>query len=156
MQTESQRRWRRAYYRKHRRKIIDSVTKWRREHPDCIQRQLARQRVLRRTNPAYREECNRRCREDYRKHIARYALRNAQQAKTYKQRARMHLQYLIKIRKVIRPSQCDSCKQPCQPHGHHYRGYSKPERVIWLCSLCHGEVHLSHARPTPKSEVSRS
>ena len=45
--------------------------------------------------------------------------------------------------KLIRPTECSSCRKPCIPQGHH-EDYSKPLEVIWLCRACHGAIHRKH------------
>lgn len=43
--------------------------------------------------------------------------------------------------KLTRPNQCSRCGKEGRIEGHH-PDYSKPLEVIWLCTLCHNDVHL--------------
>lgn len=43
---------------------------------------------------------------------------------------------------LIKPNQCEHCRQERELHGHH-EDYNKPYEVIWLCRECHGIRHRS-------------
>lgn len=132
----------RASYQKHRKKKIQQTLRWIAAHREHVNReQNRRARARYRSNPEFRAKVLAHSKIQYRKHIARYTLRNIRQCRTEKQRARMALHYAVRIGKLIRPSQCDSCNKTCKPHGHHHKGYKEPLNVIWLCTLCHGEIH---------------
>ena len=133
------RAYRRAYYLANRAKIINRNMAYRAQRREAYlkyQREYSRQYYQER-----RERLRAQHNAHYQTHRAWYVLRNAAQSRSLAQRARMHLQYLIRSGKVVRPTACENCQKPCKPHGHHYRGYSQPERVLWLCSMCHAEAH---------------
>lgn len=46
----------------------------------------------------------------------------------------------VRYGKIIRPNQCENCKEICVPHGHH-EDYDKPYDVVWLCEICHFYLH---------------
>jgi hypothetical protein len=56
-----------------------------------------------------------------------------------KKRARESLKHAVKMGKVVRPSVCEGCKEPCKPEAHHHLGYAWEHRftVQWLCRPCH-------------------
>ena len=55
-------------------------------------------------------------------------------------KARVKLRWQIKIGKIIRPKNCSICKREVKISAHH-PDYSKPLKVIWLCSSCHKLLH---------------
>jgi hypothetical protein len=40
---------------------------------------------------------------------------------------------------LVRPSTCPQCRRKVKVHGHHHKGYDKPNwlKVKWLCARCH-------------------
>lgn len=59
------------------------------------------------------------------------------------QSARSALKRAVKTGKIQKPKACSACKKPVPQnklHGHH-ADYSKPLKVKWLCSACHGVAH---------------
>ena len=60
---------------------------------------------------------------------------------SHKLLARALIANYIKKGKLIRPDNCSYCRIKCIPHGHH-SDYSKKLEVIWLCNLCHKNLHL--------------
>jgi len=57
-----------------------------------------------------------------------------------KQRARVKLNYAVKIGKINKPKKCEVCKKIGKLHGHHH-DYSKPLEVKWVCTGCHADIH---------------
>ena len=55
-------------------------------------------------------------------------------------RASRELQYAVQTGKVIKPLLCESCGREKKLSGHH-EDYSKPLKVVWLCSSCHKSRH---------------
>ncbi len=51
------------------------------------------------------------------------------------------LRYAVKIGKIIRPTTCSKCERKTRISGHH-ENYSKPLKVVWVCSSCHKKIHL--------------
>jgi len=41
---------------------------------------------------------------------------------------------------LIRPNECEICKQTAKVHGHH-QDYNKKLEVIWVCPQCHKNIH---------------
>lgn len=54
------------------------------------------------------------------------------------------VKYALRSGKLMRPDRCESCRQPCKPQAHHYKGYAVEHRltVRWLCHGCHTEQHV--------------
>ena len=50
------------------------------------------------------------------------------------------LQYAVQTGEVIKPLFCERCGRKARLSGHH-EDYSKPLKVIWLCSSCHKIRH---------------
>ena len=50
------------------------------------------------------------------------------------------LQYAIKTGKIAKPVSCQDCGRITHLSGHH-TDYSKPLKVVWLCSSCHKLRH---------------
>lgn len=57
-----------------------------------------------------------------------------------KRKAIEELTEAIRIGQIVRPGECSTCGKGGRIHGHH-EDYSKPLKVIWLCSSCHQRVH---------------
>jgi hypothetical protein len=63
--------------------------------------------------------------------------------------------------RLTKPKVCTSCGTQPPPrllHAHHYNGYDRPLDVIWMCHLCHSDIHNhGHARrsPSPHSPSSQ-
>ena len=93
------------------------------------------------TDPLYAEKHRQACRDSYRKNLAYYTVRNAENAKTFEQKARKKLEYAVRRGRIKRPDACDSCGIVGKIQGHHHKGYKNPLDVIWLCPKCHSLVH---------------
>lgn len=46
----------------------------------------------------------------------------------------------IRNSKIVKPLQCEKCKEKTNLHGHH-DDYAKPLEVRWLCVPCHSHWH---------------
>lgn len=68
-------------------------------------------------------------------------------------RARLRVKYAVENRRLRRPDKCSRCGVPCYAEAHH-PDYSKPLEVIWLCRLCHAEIHPGKARAALGEEAS--
>lgn len=53
----------------------------------------------------------------------------------------------IKLGVLLRPKVCSSCERERRIHGHH-PDYSKPLEVVWLCHICHRNIHKELADAT--------
>ena len=47
--------------------------------------------------------------------------------------------------KLVRPTACTQCGSSERIEGHH-ENYSKPLDVMWLCRVCHRELHMAKNR----------
>lgn len=79
---------------------------------------------------------------------------NPQQKKV----CRIRLQYAVKRGAITKPINCEHCGIECSCLDGHHEDYTKPLKVIWLCTACHGKVHsgsvftpYSETNPIPKS-----
>ena len=139
---EEKRAYNQRYYEANRKKLLKYQSDWYQNNKEWYKpRQNDRAAKRRREDPEYKEKEREHNRQSYRRNIAWYQVRNSKQAKTLQQRARLKLQRAVKSGKINKPDSCDSCRKKCIPDGHHHRGYKKPLAVIWLCRMCHGEVH---------------
>lgn len=68
------------------------------------------------------------------------ARQNANKVDPAKQRCREILQGAVRYGRVIRSECCVGCGAKVHTHGHH-EDYSKPYEVLWLCPVCHADVH---------------
>ena len=95
---------------------------------------------LKKHNETYRKwyEKNGRDRaSDYVEAITEWRIKHPEAIK-----AKTKVQYAIKAGKLVRPLQCTFCKRETRLSGHH-EDYNKPLEVIWLCSSCHKNKHLT-------------
>lgn len=58
----------------------------------------------------------------------------------HKNFARLLLRRAVLAGKIVVPQACEHCHTAVKLYGHH-PDYSKPLKVIWLCSACHGVEH---------------
>src|SRR3990170_8594511 len=72
-----------------------------------------------------------------------------QKANPEKVRAERKLRYAVKCGLLIRPSTCSMCGDGGKIHSHH-SDYTKPREVIWVCSLCHSDIHAQDRRESIK------
>lgn len=104
-------------------------------------------------DPEWRRTERARCREKAKRlgpgnrdpqKVAAVRRRSIERAKVSgKYRARIVLGNAVRDGRIKKPSRCSRCgeeKPGRQIHGHH-ADYSKPLRVRWLCSSCHGKEH---------------
>lgn len=59
---------------------------------------------------------------------------------SFKDVARHQVHHAVKVGRLIRPTRCENCLEPCKPEGHH-EDYNKPLDVKWLCKDCHTAAH---------------
>lgn len=56
-----------------------------------------------------------------------------------KQKARLKLNYHVRVGNIFKPIFCSVCDQTKKIEGHH-PDYSKPLEVIWCCRSCHADL----------------
>lgn len=59
---------------------------------------------------------------------------------TVKGKARLAVQYAVKVGKIERPDRCEDCGRDRPLQGHH-EDYDRPLDVVWLCRPCHVDRH---------------
>lgn len=95
-------------------------------------------RVRRKTNPAVQEydrkRGNRQSSDYQKQYRAAYPKKYA---------AHSFVNNQIKGGKMINPGICEVCESTFAVEGHH-DDYDKPQKVRWLCSLCHKRWHSEH------------
>lgn len=57
-----------------------------------------------------------------------------------KRQARVLVGNAVRDGTLVKPTECEVCQAPCDPHGHH-DDYTKPLDVIWCCTACHALIH---------------
>jgi hypothetical protein len=105
---------------KMREKTLKRISYKKRYYCENRERCLAYRRVFEKVNP----------RTDYYLKVA----------KTPKGIARYMLRSAVREGHIIKPKICSSCGKEKLLHGHH-KDYSKPLEVIWVCAMCHAEIH---------------
>lgn len=57
--------------------------------------------------------------------------------------ARNAIQRLVRMGRVIKPTDCSSCRKTFPVHliQAHHEDYSKPLEITWLCKDCHIDIH---------------
>lgn len=50
------------------------------------------------------------------------------------------LRYAVKTCKILKPRKCSMCYKEKRIMGHH-EDYYKPLKVIWVCQICHKQLH---------------
>ncbi len=50
------------------------------------------------------------------------------------------LQRAVKAKKIIKPKRCSMCNRKTKIVGHH-EDYYKPLDVVWVCQVCHKNLH---------------
>lgn len=83
---------------------------------------------------AYYEKNKEKCRSIIYRSIAKHA---------DKQAARKKVHYALMKKVIVRPSNCEECKQEKKIQAHH-TDYSQPLVVQWLCVDCHCNKHKDH------------
>jgi nitric oxide synthase oxygenase domain/subunit len=130
-----------AYYAANRAKAIQAVAQWRLDHRE--QRNAAertRNAIRLRTDQDFRKARLQHTRNSYRRHKAKRLLLAAKHRKTVQALARQLLRNAVRRKDIVKPLACDACSAITRLHGHH-TDYSQPLLVVWLCPLCHGDVH---------------
>jgi tRNA splicing endonuclease len=156
--TEEKRIAKREYLKQWRaRKLVEdpqyntrNSRKWAEKHPEHareIERSRAvtpeRRQLCRDYYAANRERLKAQQREYTALHMDDLLAYNEQRKSSPEVRARKAVYRAVKSGKIIKPAQCDDCKQDKtekQLHGHH-EDYGKPLVVLWLCTGCHGKRH---------------
>lgn len=46
----------------------------------------------------------------------------------------------VRSGKIKKPKKCSKCNRKTMIHGHH-KDYYKPLEVIWVCQVCHKQLH---------------
>lgn len=64
----------------------------------------------------------------------------------HKETARATVHRAVMSGQLIVPSVCSRCGGAARIHGHH-PDYSKPLEVIWLCPVCHTDIHRALKGP---------
>jgi hypothetical protein len=132
------------------RAINDGLTNAQRSrlrHPnkDAEYRDRHRERVRKRARlwvRANRIKCSKYARRYYKEnkeHCKKLASESRKRS-LWKSNARQILKRAVLSGVVTRPIHCEVCGLICKPHGHH-PDYSKPLKVIWVCTSCHGKEH---------------
>lgn len=82
------------------------------------------------------------CDKGVRRNSSAYRAKQKREKLKYPEKAlaRALLHVAIKKGVVVRPVNCEACKQTRKVYGHH-PDYSKPLEVVWLCSVCHYAIH---------------
>ena len=139
---EEARRRHRKYYLKNRKEIIRKASEKWWKNPELLRKKQNERKQKRiATDPEYAEYIREASRKSYRKRLEWYILRNAKQAKTMEQKARIKLGFAVRNGKIKKPAQCDGCSFHAKLEAHHYDGYKNPFKVLWLCHFCHAKLH---------------
>lgn len=96
--------------------------------------QCASEWIPRIPNPAVCPHCHSRLWQDGKTMSKKQRLR---------QKASALLTNAVRRGELKKPSSCESCGKKTKGNrlnGHH-TDYTKPLAVIWLCKVCHGEIH---------------
>lgn len=73
--------------------------------------------------------------ESIKKRGIKYNFRNPEKILAHKK-----LSYAVRSGKIDKPKNCSRCCAEGKLDGHH-EDYSKPLDVVWVCRLCHSEIH---------------
>ena len=79
-------------------------------------------------------------REKARKEASKADTRSWPEKDPQKRAARVLVGNALRNGGLLKPSTCEVCALPCDPHGHH-EDYSKPLELIWCCTGCHALIH---------------
>lgn len=61
------------------------------------------------------------------------------------------LAYAVRSGKVKKPKKCSKCDTKTIIHGHH-EDYYAPLKVIWLCQVCHKQLHKEKRNGISKNQ----
>ena len=87
-------------------------------------------------------------RRSWRKHRAYYAAYEKRPNVRRKRRIRQVARLAVQLGMIPRRRACERCgisDRAARLHRHH-PDYSRPLQVVWLCTLCHGEVHRKRTK----------
>jgi hypothetical protein len=136
---EYSRKYKQKYYDNNRELCIQRAKEQRENDPDIKEkRRQYHQENKERRNAAMKaysqteagKETRQRAQEKYRQ-SPQYSL---------KQNARKKVLRAVKSGKIVKPTECEECKQELFLEAHH-EDYSKPLEVKWLCKTCHENTH---------------
>ncbi len=139
---ECKRAYRREHYQKNRErtlrvnKLYRDKNKEKIAYMDAAYRERNKEAIKLKKQLYYQTEQGRAAR-------ARAIAKNKLRYKVAKQ-----LNQAVKYGKIKKPSNCSACGRAADSrhlHGHH-EDYSKPYDVIWLCHICHKDLHLQRRR----------
>jgi hypothetical protein len=68
-------------------------------------------------------------------------------SETQRRQARYQTKVAIRDGKLALKAECEICG--ARPAHCHHIDYNDPERVMWLCTRCHGAYHSQFGRPAP-------
>lgn len=135
--------WRKQYYAIHRDEAIKYTAEWKRKHRDIVNSQSSDiDKRRRREDPEYRERRRAYCRKNYQLHRLKRIIMAHKDHGTDKERARYDARNAIRRGELVKPDKCSLCHKHDIINAHH-PDYSKPLEIIWVCSMCHGNIHKS-------------
>ncbi len=139
--------YKRKHYRENRQAYLDKSKRWREDNPE-------RAKEVRRI---YYEENAERLRAQKRDYSRRPEVieRQNERFREYRkdeeflrrERSRGMLNKRIQSKKITKPNRCSTCGEKGYVEAHH-EDYDKPFDVIWICKLCHEDIHHSNERHT--------
>ena len=141
----------RQYYLKHKPHMLRQGKLWRQRHKAyALDYQRWYRRYRWKHDSQYRERRRQKNRQYNLKRRLKIYLYNKSRSTTQSYLARQKLNKALLSGRIIRPRHCELCnKNGKRLHAHH-EDYSKPLEVIWMCILCHTEIHRpSCLRPRP-------
>jgi len=131
----------RKYYLKNKERIIQRTsiyTKVNRDRLNKCRRKWQIEKV--RTDPEYRNRLKEIRKKAGRKYRAKRLLTGLKRKDGIKQKARDTLRTEVRAKRIIVPTKCDICNSTDKIQGHH-ENYNNPLKVMWICQLCHQEIH---------------
>lgn len=127
----SQTKANKAYYEANKERLHEKTLEWMRKNPER-RREMSRQSYAR-------------CKARHKANMAEYHGRNGE-----RRAVQTILRAALRDGRLTRPETCQFCGKKCKPDGHH-PDYTKPLDVIWLCRVCHKELHAKERPENTKS-----